>query len=52
VIVLSDVSRTVTSGTTPPTILHSASFQIGRGRTVAVTGPSGRQIAVYHHGSA
>jgi putative ABC transport system ATP-binding protein len=38
---LQDVSRTVTSGAGPLTILHPASFRIERGRTVAITGPSG-----------
>ncbi len=38
---LSEVSRTVTSGAGPLTILHPASFKISRGRTVAITGPSG-----------
>lgn len=36
-----DVSRTVTSGATPLTILHPTSFRIDRGRTVAISGPSG-----------
>ena len=36
-----DVSRTVTSGAGPLTILHPTSFRIDAGRTVAVTGPSG-----------
>jgi putative ABC transport system ATP-binding protein len=38
---LVDVSRTVTSGAGPLTILHSTSLRIDRGRAVAVTGPSG-----------
>ena len=38
---LRDVSKTVTSGGLPLTILHSTSFQIANGRTVAITGPSG-----------
>ena len=38
---LSDVSRTVTSGAIPLTILHPTSFRIARGRTVAIAGPSG-----------
>jgi len=38
---LSQVSRTVTSGAGPLTILHPSSFRIDRGRTVAITGPSG-----------
>lgn len=38
---LSDVSRVVSSGATPLTILHPTSFQIGQGRTVAIAGPSG-----------
>jgi len=41
VIELSEVSRTVTSGATPLTILHPTSFVIPRGRTVAIAGPSG-----------
>ncbi len=36
-----DVSRTVTSGAGPLTILHPTSFVIPAGRIVAVTGPSG-----------
>ncbi len=36
-----DVSRTVTSGAGPLTILHPTSFTIPAGRVVAVTGPSG-----------
>jgi len=40
-IVLHDVSRTVPSGAGPLTILHPTSFEIARGRAVAVTGPSG-----------
>jgi putative ABC transport system ATP-binding protein len=38
---LVDVSRTVTSGAGPLTILHPTSFTIARGRAVAITGPSG-----------
>lgn len=38
---LSDVSRVVSSGATTLTILHPTSFQIARGRTVAIAGPSG-----------
>jgi putative ABC transport system ATP-binding protein len=38
---LSDVSRTVTSGAGPLTILHPTSFEVPRGRAVAITGPSG-----------
>ena len=38
---LTDVSRTVTSGAASLTILQPTSFQIERGRTVAITGPSG-----------
>ena len=38
---LTDVSRTVTSGAGPLTILHSTSFQIPHGQAVAITGPSG-----------
>ena len=38
---LSSVSKTVTSGGSPLTILHPTSFQIARGRAVAITGPSG-----------
>jgi putative ABC transport system ATP-binding protein len=41
VIELVEVSRTVTSGAGPLTILHPTSFTIGRGRAVAITGPSG-----------
>jgi putative ABC transport system ATP-binding protein len=36
-----DVSRTVTSGVAPLTILHSTSLRIERGRAVAIVGPSG-----------
>jgi putative ABC transport system ATP-binding protein len=36
-----DVSRTVTSGAGPLTILHPTSFIIPAGRVVAITGPSG-----------
>jgi putative ABC transport system ATP-binding protein len=36
-----DVSRTVTSGAGPLTILQSTSFIIPAGRVVAITGPSG-----------
>jgi putative ABC transport system ATP-binding protein len=35
------VSRTVTSGAGPLTILHDTSFTIAPGRVVAITGPSG-----------
>ena len=35
------VSRTVTSGAGPLTILHPTSMRIDRGRSVAITGPSG-----------
>ena len=38
---LIDVSRTVTSGTAPLTILHPTTLRIDRGRVVAITGPSG-----------
>ncbi|HUF47103.1 MAG TPA: ABC transporter ATP-binding protein [Vicinamibacterales bacterium] len=38
---LVDVSRTVTSGAGPLTILHPTSFTIARGTAVAITGPSG-----------
>jgi putative ABC transport system ATP-binding protein len=38
---LVDVSRTVTSGSAPLTILHPTSLRIERGRAVAITGPSG-----------
>jgi len=38
---LIEVSRTVTSGAGPLTILHPTSIEIARGRTVALTGPSG-----------
>jgi putative ABC transport system ATP-binding protein len=38
---LRDVSRTVTSGAGPLTILHPTSFDVPRGRAVAITGPSG-----------
>jgi len=38
---LVDVSRTVTSGAGPLTILHPTSFRIESGQTVAITGPSG-----------
>jgi len=41
VISLTDVSRTVASGAASLTILQPTSFQIARGRTVAITGPSG-----------
>jgi len=41
VIALTDVSRTVASGDASLTILQPTSFQIERGRTVAITGPSG-----------
>jgi putative ABC transport system ATP-binding protein len=38
---LIDVSRTVTSGAGPLTILHSTSLRFDAGRAVAITGPSG-----------
>ena len=38
---LVDVSRTVTSGARPLTILYPTSFRIESGQTVAITGPSG-----------
>jgi putative ABC transport system ATP-binding protein len=38
---LFEVSRTVTSGAGPLTILHPTSFRIERGKSVAITGPSG-----------
>jgi putative ABC transport system ATP-binding protein len=38
---LRGVSKTVTSGSAPLTILHPLSFKIERGRFMAVTGPSG-----------
>ena len=38
---LSNVSRTVTSGAAPLTILQPTSFRIERGQTVAIAGPSG-----------
>jgi putative ABC transport system ATP-binding protein len=38
---LKDVSRTVTSGAGPLTILHPTSLEIAAGRAVAITGPSG-----------
>lgn len=38
---LDHVSRTVTSGAGPLTILHPTSLTIDAGRTVAITGPSG-----------
>jgi putative ABC transport system ATP-binding protein len=38
---LVDVSRTVTSGAAPLTILHPTTLRIDRGRVVAITGPSG-----------
>ena len=38
---LIEVSRTVTSGAGPLTILHPTSFRIERGQSVAITGPSG-----------
>jgi putative ABC transport system ATP-binding protein len=41
VIELFGVSKTVTSGGAPLTILHPTSLQIARGRAVAITGPSG-----------
>ena len=36
-----DVSRTVTSGAGPLTILHPTSFVVPAGKVVAITGPSG-----------
>jgi putative ABC transport system ATP-binding protein len=41
VIELIEVSRTVTSGAGPLTILQPTSFRIARGQSVAITGPSG-----------
>jgi len=41
VIDLVEVSRTVTSGAGPLTILHPTSLTIARGQAVAITGPSG-----------
>jgi putative ABC transport system ATP-binding protein len=41
VIELIEVSRTVTSGAGPLTILHPTSLRIARGDSVAITGPSG-----------
>jgi putative ABC transport system ATP-binding protein len=38
---LRDVTRTVTSGAGPLTILHPLSLVIARGQSVAITGPSG-----------
>src|SRR5215831_11443620 len=38
---LIEVSRTVTSGAGPLTILQPTSFRIARGQSVAITGPSG-----------
>ncbi len=38
---LVEVSRTVTSGAGPLTILHPTSLTIARGQAVAITGPSG-----------
>jgi putative ABC transport system ATP-binding protein len=38
---LVDVSRTVTSGAAPLTILHPTTLRIESGRAVAITGPSG-----------
>jgi putative ABC transport system ATP-binding protein len=38
---LQNVSRTVPSGAGPLTILQPTSFEIARGRAVAITGPSG-----------
>jgi putative ABC transport system ATP-binding protein len=38
---LREVSKTVTSGTEPLTILHPLSLQIPRGQFVAIVGPSG-----------
>jgi putative ABC transport system ATP-binding protein len=40
-IVLREVSKTVTSGTEPLTILHPLTIDIPRGRFVAIVGPSG-----------
>lgn len=40
-ITLHDVSRTVTSGSAPLTILHPLTLSIARGEFVAVVGPSG-----------
>ncbi len=40
-IYLRDVSRTVSTGAGPLTILHPMSFTITAGRSVAITGPSG-----------
>jgi putative ABC transport system ATP-binding protein len=40
-VVLREVSRTVTSGAGPLTILHPTSLTIARGRIAAITGPSG-----------
>ncbi len=38
---LRDVSKTVTSGSEPLTILHRLSLEVPRGRFLAVLGPSG-----------
>jgi putative ABC transport system ATP-binding protein len=40
-IALREVSKTVTSGTEPLTILHPLTLEIPRGRFVAIVGPSG-----------
>ena len=40
-ITLHDVSRTVTSGSAPLTILHPLTLSIARGEFVAIVGPSG-----------
>jgi putative ABC transport system ATP-binding protein len=41
VIELRDVSKTVTSGTEPLTILHPITLQVPRGQFLAIVGPSG-----------
>jgi len=41
VIELRDVSKTVTSGTEPLTILHPLTLQVPRGQFLAIVGPSG-----------
>src|SRR6476620_12195631 len=38
---LRDVSKTVTSGTEPLTILHPLTLDIPRGQFIAIVGPSG-----------
>ncbi len=38
---LRDVSKTVTSGSEPLTILHPLSIDVARGRFLAIVGPSG-----------